>query len=114
MKRVKIIFWLIILIVIATVIFQNKTFLQGKSKLGIDLWIVEYSAEQISNALILSATFLVGLLVSYFSSLADRFKSRKTIKKLNTEIASHIKELSEFRADAHTKNKPIGNHKTDT
>ena len=114
MKKVKIVFWLIILIIIAIIIYQNLGFLKDKPELSLNALFVQYNDSQFSNAVIVTVVFLAGLLVSYFSSLADRFKSRKTIKKLNTEIVSHIKELSEFRADAHTKNKPIGNHKTNT
>ena len=114
MKKVKLVFWLIILVVIATVIFQNKMFLQGTPKLGVDLWIVEYSTEQVSNAILLSVTFLVGLLVSYFLSISDRLKSRKTIKKLNTEITSHIQELSELNANTHKQNASIDKHTDDT
>jgi uncharacterized integral membrane protein len=106
MKKVKIVFWLIVLIIIAIIIYQNIDFLKYKHELS----FVKYKSSQFSNAVLLSATFLFGLMVSYIVSLAERFKLRKTIKKLDAEIASHIKELSEFRAGTHEQDAPIDKH----
>jgi uncharacterized integral membrane protein len=106
MKKVKLVFWLIVLIVIVIIIYQNIDFLKYKPELS----FVKYKDSQFSNAVLLSVAFLAGILVSYFLSLAERLKSHKTIKKLNTEIASHIKELSEFRAGTHEQELPIDKH----
>ena len=110
MKKVKIVFWLIVLIIIAIIIYQNIDFLEYKHELS----FVKYKSSQFSNAVLLSVAFLAGILVSYVLSLAERLKSRKTIKKLNTEIASHIKELSEFRAGTHEQEAPIDKHTENT
>jgi uncharacterized integral membrane protein len=103
MKKVKIVFWLIVLIIIAIIIYQNIDFLKDKHELS----FVKYKSSQFSNAVLLAVTFLTGLLVSYVSSLSERFKLRKTIKKLDAELVSHIKELSEFRAGTHEQDAPI-------
>ena len=39
-----------------------------------------------------------GLLISYFSSLSERFVARKTIRKLNDELAASRKKNADFEA----------------
>jgi len=93
MNKAKTIFWLIILGLIMLVFFQNQEFFMAKQDLRINLVFAKYQSPEVPNAVLFLALFLVGLLISYFSGLAERFKLKKTIKNLNTKIASQPQEM---------------------
>ena len=63
-----------------------------------DYFFGNYQFPEIQIALYFLIFFLVGLLISYFSSLSERFMARKTIKKLNEELAHAGIKISELEA----------------
>lgn len=103
MKKVKIVFWLVILVIIASVFYQNINFLRYKPELYLNILLAKYNTNEVSNAFLFASVFLAGLLISYFACFSEKLKARKKIKKLNEEIAIYIKELSELKAESHKK-----------
>jgi len=97
MKKLKLVLWLIVLGLIAVIVYQNREFLMASQKIEVDLWVQEYGAE-LTMGVILLGLFLGGLLISYFLSLAYRFKTRKAIRKLNEELNAERKKVSELEA----------------
>lgn len=97
MKKIRLVLWLIVLGFIALVVYQNRVFLMGSQKVELDLWVQKYSAE-LNMGVILLGLFLAGLLISYFLSLAQRFKTRKTIRKLNEELDAERKRAAELES----------------
>ncbi len=93
MNKVKTVFWLIILGLIMLVFFQNQDFFMAKQDLRINLVFAEYQLREVPNAALFLAIFLAGLLIAYFFGLGERFKLKKTIKNLNTKIASQPQEM---------------------
>ncbi len=98
MRKVKLAFWLILLGLLGLVFWQNQTFFLEKRGIGIDYFIGSYHTPELQIALYFLIFFLVGLLVSYFSSLSERFVARKTIRKLNDELANARKKVSDLEA----------------
>jgi len=113
MKKVKIIFWLVILIIIATIFYQNIGFLMHKPELSLNILLAKYNTSDIPNAFLFAAVFLAGLLISYLSCFSEKLKSHKTIKKLNTEVAFHIQELSKFTKVSNKQNESVNKEETD-
>ena len=104
MRKVKFAFWLILAGLVGLVFWQNQVFLLEKKRMAIDYFFGNYQFPEIQVALYFVIFFLAGLLISYFSSLSERFVARKTIKKLNEELAHagiKISELEAAKADHH-------------
>ena len=104
MRKVKIILWVIILGFIGFVIYQNKVFFMTKHKFVLELPLTDkYSTPDLTNAVIISTFFLIGLLISYFFYLYKRFKLSKAVKRLTadnstlkTENIALKKEITAF------------------
>jgi uncharacterized integral membrane protein len=100
MKRVKIVFWVIILIFMVVIFLQNKPFFIAKQSLKLQLpFLKAYHTPELPYAVIFLVFFLTGFLIAYFFSLYDRFKSKKTIKNLNTAAASRLEELAALKGE---------------
>ena len=99
MKRVKIVFWVIILIFLVVIFIQNKPFFIAKQSLKLQLpFLKAYHTPELPYAVIFLVFFLAGFLIAYFFSLYDRFKSKKTIKNLNAAAASQLEELATLKS----------------
>ena len=100
MKKATLIIWVIILGFIALVIIQNQTFFMAKNSFRLNLGIFEeYLSPELPNAILLLIFFFSGVVIAYLFSFGARFKAKRTIKKLNINIASHINELSELKSE---------------
>ncbi len=100
MKKAKIAFWLILLGFIALLSYQNWDFFMSEHRLRLDLFVTdEFSTPNLQNAILFLIFFFLGLLVSYFITLVERFKSRKTIKMLNTALEMNQKQMDELKKE---------------
>jgi hypothetical protein len=61
-----------------------------------------YHTPELPHAVIFLVFFLTGFLIAYFFSLYERFKSKKTIKNLNTAAASQLEELATLKSELET------------
>ena len=100
MKKVKMAFWVVILLLVALFFYQNKSILMAKQSLSYGLPFLDVQhAPELPFALFLLLSFLLGLLIAYFFSLSERFKSKKTIKNLNAAATSQLEEISALRKE---------------
>jgi uncharacterized integral membrane protein len=101
MKKATLIIWVIIFGFMALVVFQNKTFfLESKTAISLNLGIAApYQTPELPNAILVLIFFFCGCIVTYLFSLSGRFKAKRSIKKLNTTIASDINELNELKGE---------------
>ncbi|MGD9972954.1 MAG: LapA family protein [Desulfatirhabdiaceae bacterium] len=99
MKKLKLIALVLAIGLIAMVFYQNRSFLMIQSNFHIDLYFSHLEYFGISNAMLLAGFFLIGLLISYFLSLSNRFKSNKTIKNLNAAIASQQETINSLKSE---------------
>lgn len=97
MKKAKIAFWVVIFGFIGLILFQNREFYMSRHSLGIDLIFFNYHTPEIPNAIPFLGFFCIGLLISYFYSLIERFNSRKTIKKLSDSLSEAEKMLDTLK-----------------
>jgi len=103
LRNIKIAFWIIILIIIGLLGYQNKVFFMAKHSLGLKLPFLEIvNTPELSNALLFLIFFLAGFLIAYFLNLAGRFKSKKTVKNLKAEAASQQDDISTLRKEVET------------
>jgi len=100
MKKATLIIWVLIFGVIALLIFQNQTFFLNNQSLQVNLGVTDpYHTPELPIAIMVLLFFLTGVLIAYLFSLSARFKARRTIKKLNTTIASHNAEVAGLRRE---------------
>jgi uncharacterized coiled-coil protein SlyX len=96
MQKVRIIVWVIISGFIGLVLFQNKVFFLEKQIFDIDLMIKQYHSPEIYNGALFLGCLLTGLLLSYFSSLLERFKAKKTIKHLDAQVTTYNDKIDSY------------------
>jgi uncharacterized integral membrane protein len=100
MRSFKTVVFVIVVLFLAIVVAQNWEFLEETKPVEVNLGIWDYKTQEIPLGLYFLAFFLVGLLISYFYGLSERFKAKKsiqnhteTIRKLEREVEA-LKRLS--------------------
>jgi hypothetical protein len=99
MKKAKIAFWGILIAFIALLAYQNWDLFMSKHGLRVNLLFIDYRTPELQNAILFLIFFFAGLLISYFFSLLDRFKSSKIIKKLNASLEQNQKILEALKIE---------------
>ncbi|MDJ0783406.1 MAG: LapA family protein [Desulfosarcinaceae bacterium] len=97
MKKVKLGFWLIIIVFLVLIIYQNQDFFRATRSLSLNLIIAQYFTPEIPIAVLFLAAFMAGLLIAYIFGLLAQFRARKTIKNLNTTINSQIEMITSLK-----------------
>jgi len=99
MKKVKIAFWVLVFGFLALIIYQNQDYFLKSVCLEINLFFADYQTAEIPNILLFVTTFFIGLLLAYFFSLFERFKSGRTIKNLNGQIAAQTQKIADLQKE---------------
>ncbi len=99
MKNAKIAFWVILFAFIGLILFQNREFYMSQHSLSIDLMFYKYQTPDVPNAILFLGFFFVGLIISYFFSLLERFNFRKIIKNLSESLRASEKMLDTLKAE---------------
>jgi uncharacterized integral membrane protein len=97
MKKIKLGFWLLVILFLVLVIYQNQDFFRATRSLSLNLIISQYYTPEIPIAVLFLAAFMAGLLIAYIFGLLAQFRARKTIKNLNTTINSQIEMISSLK-----------------
>jgi hypothetical protein len=98
MKKVKIVFWLLLLGVIVIVVAQNLDFFLKRYAVGIDIGLVSYHTPNLATAIYLLFFFFTGGLIVFLMGLSERFTSKKTIRELKDTIAAENKKVMDLEA----------------
>ncbi len=100
MKKVKIAFWLIILVFAGVFVYQNKIFFMETQSLRLNLGFLEtLQTPELPHAVLFLVFFLTGFLMAYFFGIYGRFKSKKAVKKLNAAVEPQQDELIREKTD---------------
>ena len=99
MKKFKIILALLIIALIAVFMFQNEAYFQSRHSLVLNLLVTDpLTTPELPNAVICLSCFFIGILLAYFSSLMERFKTKKIVKEMNATIKSHQDTISDLKS----------------
>jgi hypothetical protein len=98
MKTIRPLLWSLLVIVSVVVVVQNLSLFTHKEALRLNLLIKQYQTGPIYLTLYFLAFFLIGLLISYFYGLAERFKANKTIKNHLETIRKLEEEIKVFKS----------------
>jgi len=107
MRTLKHMLWLLVAGFLVIVVVQNLDVLTHKEALRLNLPLIEeYQTEPVQLFLYFLGFFFIGLLLSYFHGLGERFRARSLIKK-------QLKTISNLEEEVETlKNLPV--HHEDT
>ncbi|MBR9982515.1 MAG: LapA family protein [Desulfatitalea sp.] len=111
MKKIKLIFWIIILGFLGLIVYQNKALLMDGQRLTIDLAFASYQTPELPFVLFFAFMFLLGWLIAYLFGVLARLKSGKTIKKLKETINSQAEAIVVMKNDIESL-KPHAHHST--
>jgi hypothetical protein len=113
MNKIKFGFVILIIGLLGLIVYQNQELFLNKQSFRLYLFFTdEYQAPDLPNAVFLLACFLIGLLISYFFSLSERFKSKKMIKSLNASVDSHVREISALKGEVESIKTGVADDKT--
>lgn len=99
MKKVKLIFWILVVIFLGLLIWQNQAYFFTKYSLGLNLYFSNRVTPEVYNLVFIAIFFASGLLLAYISSLFERFKANKTIKELRSVNKTHQDTIDQMRRE---------------
>jgi len=99
MKKFKITAALVVLMFIFLAAWQNQEYFVQKNGLDLNFYFKEFSLPQTANGLYWIICFTLGFLISYFSSLAFRFKAQRKIKMQNQTIENYRETVQELKKE---------------
>ena len=99
MKKVKLIFWILVVIFLGLLIYQNQSYFFAKYSLGLNLYFSNRVTPEAYNLIFIAIFFASGLLLAYISSLFERFKANKTIKELRSVNKTHQETIDQMRRE---------------
>ena len=100
MKKAKYGLLALAVVFFGVVIYQNMDHLRATHGFHFNMFFLgDYIFPSIANGVYYTAFFLLGLLISYFFSLSERFKNRQTIHNLTATIDSHRDVISSLEIE---------------
>lgn len=99
MKKFKYVLWVLFIMLIGVLVFQNQDFFLTKYSLGLNLWIYQNVTPEIYNLVIIAAFFFCGMLIAYSASLFERYKAKKTIKTLRSTINASSETIAALKKE---------------
>jgi len=101
MKTLKIIFWLIILALLGTLVYQNQPYFLETPLLQLDLKVSGWSwaLPPLQNIAYFGICFVLGLILAGIKGLVAVFGLKRQIKKANTGIAGLQKEIESLKTE---------------
>ena len=103
MKKVKTAVWLLIIIFVVVLIYQNQQFfLLTKQSLSLNLIWVQYQTPELEIVYLCGIFFLAGLLLGFYFLTAYGFKTRKKTKALNNQVSEQTDKITSLEDELNT------------
>jgi len=91
--------WIVIIVLLMLLFFQNQSVFTSSRSLQMDLYFVKYQTPELPDGLYYLATLITGLLIAYLFGIGDRFKARRAIKSLSANIDFHRQEVTTLKKE---------------
>lgn len=103
MNKVKTTFWLVLFGFFMLIFFQNPLLFQSQQSIQINLYLFdEFKSPEVPVAVFFLGFFLLGFIISYFSSFAERLRFKKKIKSLSAAVDSRMPTIPSTEQEAGT------------
>ena len=101
MKKIKYLLWLIILIALGILFYQNLDYFIAKQALKFDLKIFSWNwtTPELQNIAFFAICFFLGFIAAGYKWMILRFKFKNAFKTKNASIASLKEQLNSYRAE---------------
>ena len=101
MKKIKYFLWLIILIALGILVYQNLDFFLAKQALKFDLKISSWNwtIPELQNIVFFAICFFIGFILAGMKWLMVNFKFKKEVKTKNAAIISLKEQLNALKAE---------------
>ncbi len=96
MKNLKLIFFLLVLILLAALGHQNRDFLLTTQSMTFNFYFYSYTSPEMSIGLLFITVFLSGTLVVLFLNLMTQFKKNMTIKNLTNNSKIQVEKIQQL------------------
>jgi uncharacterized integral membrane protein len=100
MKKVTVIIWAIIIIIIAVFFYDNWTFFS--ENMSPNIRFVTGPIKPIPTFVYFIIFFFFGFIIAYLFNFSTRFKAKRTAKKLNAAITAQEGEIGELKRELNT------------
>jgi uncharacterized integral membrane protein len=95
MKKATVVIWAIITVLIGIIFYDNWEILSNKTSLS--LRFIEKPLPALPIFVYFIIFFFFGFIIAYLFNFSIRFKTRRTTKKLNAQIAAHEGEVADLK-----------------
>ncbi|MCF8051821.1 MAG: hypothetical protein K9L59_11335 [Desulfobacterales bacterium] len=100
MKKIKVVLWLLVIAFVALVVYQNQDYFLAKESLRIDLYVLQpYQTPALATGIFILTFFVIGFLIAYVMTLAERFKARKAVRNMNATMESQMDQISALKSE---------------
>ena len=101
MKKSSLIIWVIIFALIAMVFYQNSAFFfETRKSLSFNLGVIQpLQTPELQIWTYFVIFFFLGIVLAYLFAFPSRFKTKRTIKKLNAKLSSQDNEVTELKSE---------------
>ncbi|MCF6246872.1 MAG: hypothetical protein L3J69_05870 [Desulfobacula sp.] len=102
MKLIKYLFWLIIVCILGTLVYQNLEYFMTSTALHLDLKIVDtwnWTVPELQNSVYFAICFGLGLLLTGYKALAIKFRLNKKIKFQNKQITGLKERVNTLKTE---------------
>ncbi len=100
MRALKPVLFSVVMVFLVILVVQNLEVFLDEKTLELNLWVRQYKTGHIPLAVYFLGFFLVGLLVSYFHSLGERFRAKKTIESHSETVRKIQHELNALKSQS--------------
>jgi uncharacterized integral membrane protein len=105
MKKVKLVVWILIVVLVAVVIYENKDFFwETKKSLTINLPLIPSQYKTLPEAeliIIFGIFFAAGLLLGLYLMIGRGLKKKKTIKDLKAQVKEQTEKAAGLEKELH-------------
>jgi uncharacterized integral membrane protein len=98
MKSAKLVLLAVVSVFLVLVVVQNLSLFTDTHSVRLNLWLWKYESAPIVLSIYFVAFFLMGILLSYFNGLSDRYKARHLIKKNKEDISKLEAEIEVLKS----------------
>ena len=98
MKSIKPLFFSLVIIFLVLAVVQNVNVFMDEKALRLNLWVWSGESPTIPLSVYFLGFLLIGLLVSYFYGLGERFKAKKTIQNHLETIRKQEEQIKALKS----------------
>ncbi|MGA8239348.1 MAG: lipopolysaccharide assembly protein LapA domain-containing protein [Desulfobacterales bacterium] len=102
MKKVKLVVWMLIIVFVAIVIYQNRDFFWvSKKSLAVDLAFAKYQIPEVEHLVIFGVFFGAGFLLGIYFLIGRGLKTKKKIKALKAQVKEQTEKAAVLEKELH-------------